>query len=71
MIPPARSHLTGAAMVLVLLVVLIQAYLFETVLEAVLDGQRAALPGALAVSAGLSAVALFLAFRAPTLDRHK
>lgn len=85
MIPPARSHLTGAAMVLVLLVVLIQAYLFETVLEAVLDGQRAALPSALAVSAVLSVAALFLAFKvqyvsripsgdteqAPTLDRHK
>ena len=71
MMPPAKSHLTGAAMAVVLLVVLIQAYLFETVLEALLDGQRAALPGALAVSAILSALALFLAFKAPTLDRHK
>jgi len=41
------------------------------VLEAVLDGQRGALTGALAVSAVLSAVALFLAFKAPTLDQHK
>jgi len=54
------------------------------VLEAVLDGQRRQLPGALAVSALLSAAALFLAFRvqhvsripagdtekAPTLDRR-
>ena len=71
MIPPAKSHLTGAAMAVVLLVVLMQAYLFETVLEAVLDGQRAALPGAFIVSAVLSAVALFLAFKALTLDRHK
>ena len=70
MMPPAKSHLTGAAMAVVLLVVLIQAYLFETVLEAVLDGQREALPGAFIVSAVLSAVALFLAFKAPTLDRH-
>jgi predicted Co/Zn/Cd cation transporter (cation efflux family) len=71
MMPPAKSHLTHAAMAVVLLLVLIQAYLFETVLEAVLDGQRAALPGALAVSAVLSAVALFLAFKAPSLDRRK
>jgi hypothetical protein len=71
MIPPAKSHLTGAAMAVVLLVVLIQAYLFETVLEAVLDGQRGVLPAALAVSAVLSALALFLAFKAPTLDQHK
>jgi hypothetical protein len=63
MTPAGKSHLTGAAMAVVLLLVLIQAYLFETVLEAVLDGQRAALPGALAVSAVLSAVALFLAFK--------
>ena len=70
MMPPAKSHLTGAAMAVVLLVVLIQAYLFETVLEAVLDGQREALPGAFIVSAVHSAVALFLAFKAPTLDRH-
>jgi hypothetical protein len=41
------------------------------VLEAVLDGQRGVLPGALIVSAVLSAVALFLAFKAPTLDRRK
>ena len=69
MMPPAKSQLTGAAMAVVLLVVLIQAYLFETVLEAVLDGQREALPGAFLVSAALSVVALFLAFKAPNLDR--
>ena len=71
MTAPVRSHLTGAALAMVLLVVLIQAYLFETVLEAVLDGQRGALPGAFIVSAALSAVALFLAFKAPGLDRRK
>ena len=66
--PAGSAQLTGAALAVVLMVVLIQAYLFETVLEAVLDGQRAQLPGALAVSAALSAVALWLAFRAPRLD---
>ena len=70
MMPQPKSHLTGAALAVVLLIVLIQAYLFETVLEAVLDGQRQAIPGALIVSAILSAVALFLAFKAPGLDRR-
>jgi hypothetical protein len=64
--PPA--HLTGAALAVILLIVLIQAYLFETVLGAVLDGQRAQLPGALAVSALLTAIALWLAFKAPDLN---
>lgn len=66
---PRKGHLTGAALVVVLLVLLLQAYLFETVLEAVLAGQRRALPGALVLSAALTAVALFLAFQAPSLDR--
>jgi hypothetical protein len=64
------GHFTGAALAVILLIVLIQAYLFETVLGAVLDGQHAQLPGALAVSAVLSAVALWLAFKAPGLDRR-
>ncbi len=58
-------------MAVILLIVLIQAYLFETVLEAVLDGQRGQLPGALAVSALFSAVALYLAFKAPGLDERR
>ena len=33
------AHLTGAALAVILMIVLIQAYLFETVLGAVLDGQ--------------------------------
>jgi len=70
MTPPGRRHLTGAALAVILLIVLIQAYLFETALEAVLDGQRGQLPGALAVSAALTAAALFLAFKAPGLDRR-
>jgi hypothetical protein len=59
---PGKSQLTGAAMAVILLVVLVQVYLLETVLGAVLDGQRRALPGAFLVSLALSAVALFLAF---------
>ena len=47
---PGKSQLTGAAMAVILLIVLVQAYLFETVLGAVLDGQRLALPGAFGVS---------------------
>jgi len=63
-----KTNLTGAAMAVILLIVLIQAYLFETVLGAALDGQRGQLPGALAVSALLTAIALWLAFKAPGLD---
>ena len=61
---PGKSQLTGAAMAVVLLIVLVQVYLFETVLGAVLDGQRGALPGAFAVSAALTGIALALAFKA-------
>lgn len=63
-----RTTFTGAALAIILLIVLIQAYLFDTVLGAVLDGQRSQLPGAFAVSALLTAVALHLAFKAPGLD---
>lgn len=65
-----KAHLTGAALLAVLLVLAIQVYLFETVLGAVLDGQRGLLPGAFGVSLVLSGVALFLAFMAPDLDRE-
>ena len=58
-----RSRLTGAAMAVILFIVLIQVYLFDTVLGAVLDGQRRLLPGAFGVSAALTAVALALAFK--------
>ena len=58
-----QSQLTGAAMAVILLIVLIQVYLFETVLGAVLDGQRRLLPGAFGVSLALTAVALVLAFK--------
>lgn len=64
-----RSVFTGAALAVVLLIVLIQTYLFETVLGAVLDGQRGMLAGAFAVSLVLTAVALMLAFKAKDLDK--
>lgn len=66
-----RSVFTGAALAVVLLIVLIQTYLFETVLGAVLDGQRGMLAGAFAVSLLLTAVALGLAFKAKDLDTRK
>jgi len=59
-----RTLFTGAALALILLIGVIQAYLFETVLGAVLDGSRGLLPGAFAVSALLTAIALRLAFKA-------
>lgn len=58
-----RPPLTGAALAVALFILAIQVYLFETVLQAHLDGARAALPGAFVVSAALSVLALFLAFR--------
>lgn len=64
-----RTPLAGATLAILLLTTMLQAYLFETVLGAVLDGQRRELPGALAVSAALTAFALYLAFKAPRLDR--
>ena len=64
-----KAHLTGAALLAVLLILAIQVYLFETVLGAVLDGKRGLLPGAFGVSLVLTAVALTLAFKAPDLDR--
>jgi len=64
-----RSVFTGAALAVVLLIVLIQTYLFETVLGAVLDGQRGMLAGAFIVSLLLTAVALALAFKARDLDK--
>lgn len=69
MTPSPRNQLSTAALVMALVVVLVQVYLFETVLAAVLDGQRGLLPGALAVSAVLSAVVLWIALNLPSLDR--
>lgn len=65
-----KAQLNGPLLLGLLLIALIQLYLFETVLGALLDGQRGMLPGALAVSAVLSAIALYLAYLAPRLDRE-
>ncbi len=59
----SRPPLTGAALAVSLCILAVQVYLFETVLQAHLDGARGALPGAFAVSALLSLLAGFLAFR--------
>lgn len=64
-----RSQLSLAAFGLVLVIVLIQVYLFETVLASVLDGHRNLLTGALAVSALLSGIALWIALKLPSIDR--
>lgn len=65
---PEQHVFSGAALVVVLLLLAIQVYLFETVLSSSLDGERGLLQGAFWVSAALSAVALWLAFRAPHMD---
>ena len=70
MTPSPNAQLTTAALVLVLVVVLVQLYLFETVLSAVLDGQRGLLPGAFCVSAVFTALVLFIALKLPSLDRR-
>jgi len=62
-----RTQMTGAALVFTIFVAAIQLYLFETVLGAVLDGQRSVLPGAFPVPAGLAVEALYLALQAPCL----
>lgn len=64
-----RSQLALAALGIVLVIVLVQVYLFETVLASVLDGHRDLLPGALAVSAALSGAAAWIALRLPSIDR--
>ncbi|HJV39711.1 MAG TPA: DUF6755 family protein [Geothrix sp.] len=61
--PSSRVRISPAALGVILVLLVIQLYLFETVLGAVLDGQRSVLPGAFFVSLALSAIALFLAFR--------
>lgn len=70
MTPGPKSQLTTAALVAVVLIVVIQLYLFETMLAAVLDGQRGVLPGAFAVSAVLTLIALLIALKLPSLDRR-
>jgi len=65
---PRQGLLSDAALGVVLLLLVIQLYLFETVLQSVLDGQRGLLPGAFAASLVLTAVALILAFKLPRID---
>ncbi len=65
---PRRSRMTRAALGFILMVAVIQLYLFETVLGAVLDGQHGLLPGAFIASLVLTIVSLVLAWKIPTLD---
>ncbi len=58
-----RVRISPAALGVILVLLVIQLYLFETVLGAVLDGQRSVLPGAFGVSLALAIISLFLAFR--------
>ena len=61
--PTPSVRISPAALGVILVLLIIQLFLFETVLGAVLDGQRSVLPGAFGVSLALTIVALFLAFR--------
>lgn len=67
----SRVRNSPAALGVILVLLVIQLYLFETVLGAVLDGQRSVLPGAFGVSLVLTAIALFLAFRSTVEHRSK
>lgn len=63
-----RTAMTSFALGLGLLILIIQVYLFETVLGSVLDGNRSLLAGAFFASLILTLVALVFAFRARDLD---
>jgi hypothetical protein len=65
---PRPGQFSDVALVITLLVLISQLYLFETVLQSVLDGHRALLPGAFAASSVLTAVALLLTFKARGID---
>jgi len=65
---PRQGHFSDVALGVTLLILGVQLYLFETVLQSVLDGQRALLPGAFAASLVLTAVALTLAFKVSRID---
>lgn len=67
----APVRISPAALGVILVLLVIQLYLFETVLGAVLDGQRGVLPGAFGVSLALTGIALFLAFRSTVQHRRK
>ena len=63
-----RTAMTSFVLGMGLLILVIQVYLFETVLGSVLDGHRALLGGAFLASLLLTLVALALAFRVRRLD---
>ncbi len=63
-----RTAMTSFALGMGLLILIIQVYLFETVLGSVLDGHRSLLAGAFVASLLLTLVALVFAFRARDLD---
>ncbi|HZU52606.1 MAG TPA: hypothetical protein VFF77_01820 [Holophagaceae bacterium] len=63
-----RTAMTSFALGMGLLILIIQVYLFETVLGSVLDGHRALLGGAFFASLILTIAALVMAFRARSLD---
>lgn len=65
-----RTAMTSFVLGMGLLILVIQVYLFETVLGSVLDGHRALLGGAFAASLLLTIVVLALAFRVRNLDDH-
>lgn len=63
-----RTAMTSFALGMNLLILIIQVYLFETVLGSVLDGHRSLLAGAFIASIIFTVIALLLAFRARSLD---
>ena len=63
-----RTAMTSFVLGMGLLILVIQVYLFETVLGSVLDGHRGLLGGAFAASLLLTLVALALAFRIRNLE---
>ena len=63
-----RTAMTSFALGMGLLILVIQVYLFETVLGSVLDGNRALLGGAFFASLLLTLTGLAIAFRARSLD---
>ncbi|HTL99386.1 MAG TPA: hypothetical protein VL181_11335 [Holophagaceae bacterium] len=67
---PPRTAMTSFVLGMGLLILVIQVYLFETVLGSVLDGRRALLGGAFAASLLLTVIALFLAFRIRGLENE-
>jgi predicted Co/Zn/Cd cation transporter (cation efflux family) len=66
--PLRKSHMSSAVLGVTLLIIVIQLYLFETVLGSVLDGERRLLQGAFWVSLLFTIAALYLAFKVRNVD---